>query len=122
MLLSEENEQQSRAKMLGNLLPTMTLARQKVLWAYIFLSIPIVFFLYIRIYPTLSAFQMSLYDFNPLAEEQPYVGLENYETLLEEVSKPRSPTKSAFENTFKYILIGMPPPTRAGAGYCDDVG
>jgi multiple sugar transport system permease protein len=86
----------------------MTLARRKVMWAYIFLAIPIVFFLYIRIYPAFSAFQMSLYDYNPLAEEQPYVGLKNYETLAEEMSKPRSITRAAFENTFKYILIGMP--------------
>lgn len=86
----------------------LTLARRKVIWAYIFLSIPIIFFLYIRIYPAFSAFQMSLYDWNPLATEQEYVGLENYQTLVEELNKPRSVTRAAFENTVEYIVLGMP--------------
>lgn len=86
----------------------MTLARRKIVWAYIFLAIPIIFFLTIRIYPTLFAFQMSFYDWNPLAEEQPFVGLGNYEELFEELEKPRSVTRKAFENTITYIAIGMP--------------
>lgn len=86
----------------------MTIAKRKIVWAYIFLAIPIIFFLYIRIYPTFSAFKMSLYDWNPLAEEQQWLGLENYETLLDEFENPRSVTRAAFENTFTYIIIGMP--------------
>ncbi len=85
-----------------------TVARRKVLWAYIFLAIPIVFFAYIRIYPAFFAFQMSLYDYNPLAAEQPYVGLENYEDLWKELNKRRSVTKAAFQNTVNYVLLGVP--------------
>lgn len=87
---------------------TWTLARRKVVWAYIFLAIPIVFFAYIRIYPALFAFQMSLHDYNPLAAEQPYVGLENYEKLVDELNKRKSPTKAAFQNTANYLLLGVP--------------
>jgi multiple sugar transport system permease protein len=86
----------------------MTLARKKILWAYIFLAIPIIFFLYIRIYPTLFAFQMSFYDWNPLALDQQYVGTANYERLFEELNNPRSVTRAAFVNTGVYIAIGMP--------------
>ncbi|MCY4464136.1 MAG: sugar ABC transporter permease [Chloroflexi bacterium] len=86
----------------------MTLARKKVVWAYIFLAIPIVFFAYIRIYPALFAFQMSLHDYNPLAVEQPYVGLDNYEQLVKELNKRKSPTKAAFQNTANYLLLGVP--------------
>ncbi len=85
-----------------------TLARRKVVWAYIFLAIPIIFFAYIRIYPALFAFQMSLHDYNPLAAEQPYVGLENYEKLIDELNKRKSPTKAAFQNTANYLLLGVP--------------
>ena len=85
-----------------------TLARKKIVWAYIFLSIPIVFFAYIRIYPTLFAFQMSLHDYNPLAEEHPYVGVENYEKVFEELGEEESKTKSAFQNTIKYVAFGVP--------------
>jgi len=86
----------------------LTLARRKILWAYIFLAIPIIFFLFIRIYPTFFAFQMSLFDWDPLAEEQEFIGTENYEELFEELGKERSPTRRAFENTAKYVAIGMP--------------
>ena len=86
----------------------MTLAKRKIMWAYIFLSIPIVFFLYIRLYPTFFAFQMSLYDWNPLAAEQEYVGLGNYQTLFTEMATPASITQTAFANTAKYVLLGTP--------------
>ncbi|MDE2638118.1 MAG: sugar ABC transporter permease [Chloroflexota bacterium] len=86
----------------------LTLAKKKIVWAYIFLAIPIVFFAYIRIYPTFFAFQMSLHDYNPLAVEQPYVGLENYEKVIEELSKKKSVTKSAFRNTISYVVFGVP--------------
>lgn len=86
----------------------MTLARRKVFWAYLFLAIPIIFFLYIRIYPTVFAFQMSLYDWNPLAEEQKFIGVDNYEKLITEMGKERSPTRKSFENTALYIGVGMP--------------
>jgi multiple sugar transport system permease protein len=86
----------------------LTMARRKVIWAYIFLLIPIIFFMYIRIYPTLTAFKMSLYDWNPMRTEQEYIGLENYETLVEDLQKPRSVTRAAFENTATYIIVGMP--------------
>ena len=86
----------------------VTLARKKIFWAYVFLAIPIVFFAYIRIYPAIFAFQMSLYDYNPLAAEQPYVGLENYEDLWKELNKRRSVTKASFQNTVNYVLLGVP--------------
>ena len=86
----------------------LTLARKKVVWAYIFLAIPIVFFAYIRIYPTIFAFQMSLHDYNPLSEEQPFVGFENYEKVFEELGKKKSITKAAFGNTISYVAFGVP--------------
>ena len=86
----------------------LTFARRKVLWAYTFLAIPIVFFAYIRIYPTFSAFEMSLFDYNPLAVDQEYVGLENYQHLIDEFNKPRSPTRAAFLNTTAYVALGVP--------------
>lgn len=86
----------------------LTLARKKILWAYLFLAIPLIFFLYIRIYPTLFAFEMSLYDWNPLAEEQEYIGTENYERLATELNNPRSVTRAAFNNTLVYVVLGVP--------------
>jgi multiple sugar transport system permease protein len=86
----------------------LTVARRKVMWAYIFLLIPLIFFLYVRIYPALFAFQMSFYDWNPLAEEQPYVGLANFERLFTELRTPESVTQAAFNNTARYVVLGVP--------------
>jgi multiple sugar transport system permease protein len=86
----------------------LTLATRKIIWAYIFLAIPIVFFSYFRIYPALFAFRMSLYDWNPMATDQRYVGLENYQTIRDNLENPRSPTRKAFQNTATYIALGVP--------------
>jgi multiple sugar transport system permease protein len=86
----------------------LTLATRKIVWAYIFLAIPIVFFSYFRIYPALFAFRMSLYDWNPMATDQRYVGLENYQTIRDNLENPRSPTRKAFQNTATYIALGVP--------------
>ena len=56
----------------------LTISQRRALWAYAFLLIPLAFFVYFRIGPTLSAFNVSLHDWNPLAQEQPYVGTANY--------------------------------------------
>lgn len=88
----------------------ISLQQKRVIWAYIFLAIPIIFFLYIRIYPTVNAFRLSLYDYNPLriAEDNELVWGENYLEIWEDLQDERSPTRKAFENTGWYILIGMP--------------
>jgi multiple sugar transport system permease protein len=86
----------------------LTLATRKIIWAYIFLAIPLVFFLYFRIYPTFYAFRMSFYDWNPMAINQEYVGPENYLEIREDLQNPRSPTRKAFENTIEYIVLGVP--------------
>ena len=110
MPVNEVKEKLSQARF------RMTFARKKVVWAYIFLAIPIVFFAYIRVYPALFAFQMSLHDYNPLAAEQPFVGFENYEKLFSELGKRKSQTKSAFQNTINYVLARRADSTLPGAG------
>ncbi len=86
----------------------LTIRQRQVVWAYIFLLVPMTFFMFIRIIPTLSAFNISLHDWNPLAAEQTFVGLDNYRQLWEDLLNTRSVTHKAFVNTFKYVLIGMP--------------
>ncbi len=87
---------------------TLSLSQRRALWAYTFLFIPLIFFLFIRIIPTLSAFNISLHDWNPLAQEQPFVGIENYHKLWIELNKPKSTTHKAFINTLQYVIMGMP--------------
>ncbi|MFK7804607.1 MAG: carbohydrate ABC transporter permease [Anaerolineae bacterium] len=86
----------------------LTNRQRRVMWAYIFLFVPMLFFLFIRIIPTISAFNISLHDWNPLAVEQTFVGLDNYRQLGEDLANPRSVTRKAFVNTIQYVAIGMP--------------
>ena len=86
----------------------LTLSQRRTVWAYIFLFVPLLFFIFIRIMPTLSAFNISLHEWNPLSIEQKYVGLANYQELWEDLLDSKSPTHHAFVNTLTYVLIGMP--------------
>lgn len=86
----------------------LTISQRRAVWAYIFLLVPLIFFIFIRIVPTLSAFNISLHEWNPLATEQKFVGLANYQQLLEDLLDSKSPTHHAFVNTLKYVIIGMP--------------
>ena len=86
----------------------LTLEKRKWISAYLFLLIPLIFFLSIRLYPTLSAFRISLYDWNPLADEHEFIAVDNFKSIFEDFKDDRSVTYKAFFNTAKYVLIGMP--------------
>ena len=86
----------------------LTLTKKRWLWAYLFMSIPLLFFIIIRIYPTLSSFRLSFFDANPLAEQDYFIGFDNYKRAFKEIFTPGHITNMAFKNTFKYVLIGMP--------------
>ncbi|MFS8582948.1 MAG: hypothetical protein FWJ61_08875, partial [Limnochordales bacterium] len=60
----------------------MRLSTRKALSAYIFLALPLFFFLFFRIMPTLQAFQMSLHEWHVQPELRTFLGLENYERML----------------------------------------
>lgn len=81
----------------------LTLERRKWIWAYLFLAIPLVFFLAIRIGPTLYAFWMSLHEWDPIALDRPFIGLENYRNLVRD-----EVFWEALRNTWVYVLVGVP--------------
>ena len=41
---------------------------QQAMWAYVFLAVPLAFFLYIRIWPALQAFNLSVREWNIVGE------------------------------------------------------
>lgn len=81
----------------------LTLSQKRTLWAWGTLAIPLLFFLFIRMAPTLYAMHISLYDWQILAEEQPWVGLANYKALFEDKVFWQS-----LKNTFVYVIVGVP--------------
>ena len=86
----------------------LTLRQRQVLWAYAFLSVALVFFVIIRWYPALLSFNIAFRDWNTFKGAGPWVGLENYAAIWDDLWKPRSDVRAAFTNTIGYVLYGVP--------------
>jgi multiple sugar transport system permease protein len=80
-----------------------TLAQRQAIWAYTFLAVPLLFFLAVRIYPAFSSLTMSLRDYSPMRPENPFVGLDNFERLVNDPVFWVS-----LRNTALYAIIGVP--------------
>lgn len=80
-----------------------TLRHKQAAWAYAFLLIPMIFFVWIRIYPVFSAFNISVRKWDILSPVTPYVGLNNYKKLLTDKTFLKVSV-----NTLKYVLICVP--------------
>lgn len=80
-----------------------SLKQQQELWAFAFLGVPLLFFVFIRFYPALYAFNISLRNWSMLSLEHPFVGLQNYRDVLND-----EVFWIALKNTFTYALVGVP--------------
>ncbi len=94
----------------------LTLRQRQVVWAYIFLSVSLVFFVVIRWYPTILAFNISFRDWNVFEAGGPWVGLQNYREIWADFFKPRSAVRAAFWNTVRYVVLGVPIQMALGLG------
>lgn len=81
----------------------LTLERRKWLWGYAFILIPLIFFLSIRIGPTIYAFWVSFHKWDPIALDRPWIGFDNYRELAED-----KVFWKAMRNTWIYVLVGVP--------------
>ncbi|HRA65630.1 MAG TPA: sugar ABC transporter permease, partial [Caldilinea sp.] len=61
-----------------------------------------------RWYPTILAFNISFRDWNVFQNSGPWIGLQNYQDIWEDLFKQRSAVRAAFFNTFRYVIIGVP--------------
>ncbi|KFC67426.1 ABC transporter, membrane spanning protein (Sugar) [Devosia sp. LC5] len=75
---------------------------KRVIWAWTFLALPILFYAGIRFYPTLQAFWLSLTDWDLLRPAN-FIGLVNYQKMFADPVFWK-----VFQNTFLYLLIGTP--------------
>ena len=85
-----------------NLYRNLTIKQKQIVWAWAFLTLPVLFYTVIRFYPTGNAILISFQDWNLLGERT-WTGLENYQKLFAD------PTFwKVFSNTFLYLLLGTP--------------
>ncbi|MBP1948345.1 MULTISPECIES: carbohydrate ABC transporter permease [Virgibacillus] len=76
---------------------------QKYFFIFISLLLPLIFYLGIRVMPTLFTFNMGFREWNLLATgERPFVGLDNFVALFQDEVFLKS-----LLNTFIYIVIGV---------------
>jgi multiple sugar transport system permease protein len=80
----------------------LSLSQRRTVWAWGFLALPIVFYAWIRFYPTLYAFWLSFTNWDLLRPAQ-FIGLANYQRLFADPVFLK-----VFGNTFAYLIIGMP--------------
>lgn len=79
-----------------------SIEQKRVVWAWAFLSVPLIFYVVIRFWPTLDAFWVSFHSWR-LVGEQRFVGLANYAKLWSDPVFWK-----VFRNTFLYLAIGAP--------------
>ncbi|MBW6455047.1 MAG: sugar ABC transporter permease [Trueperaceae bacterium] len=90
---------------------SLSLAQREALWAYVFLAIPIAFYAFIRFWPALQSFYLSLYTWHVDPARRRFVGLGYYRELLE------NPVfHQALKNTLQYAVITVPASMALGLG------
>ena len=89
----------------------LTLAQRQAIWAYVFLFVPLIFFLAVRLYPAFESLRLSLLDYqSPLAPSK-FVGLKNFADMTQDAVLGR-----ALWNTVLYTVIGVPSQIVLGLG------
>ncbi|HWU17469.1 MAG TPA: sugar ABC transporter permease [Devosia sp.] len=86
----------------GRLWDRFSIKTKRVIWAWTFLALPILFYAGIRFYPTLQAFWLSLTDWDLLRPAN-FIGLANYQKMFADPVFWK-----VFQNTFLYLVIGTP--------------
>lgn len=81
----------------------LSIEQKKAIWAYIFLFVPLTFYLVIRIYPTFSSFYISFTDWDIISFEKQFIGLENYQRMFNDPVFLKT-----LVNTFRYVIFGLP--------------
>ena len=81
----------------------MTLARKQVVTAYVFLSVPLLFFLFVRLAPMAYALVMGTTNWRLLARNLKFVGVDNFRAIFAD-----QVFLAALGNPLRYAVIGAP--------------
>ncbi len=84
-------------------LQSLTIKQKQAIWAYLFILVPLIFYLVIRIYPAFNAFYISLTDWDIISSNKKLIWLDNYKKLINDPLFWKT-----LGNTFKYVIFGLP--------------
>ena len=80
-----------------------SIERKKERTAYLFIALPVLYFVAFRILPTFFSFFLSFMEWDLLSPQREFIGFENYVTA---VSDPT--LQKVFGNTFAYVFVCVP--------------
>lgn len=89
----------------------LTLAQRRALWAYLALSVPLLFFLFLRLGPAGYALHVGFFEWDILSPNRPFVGLDNYRKLFADPV-----FRQSLWNTIVYVVVGVPAQLIVGIG------
>ena len=89
----------------------ISLARREAIWAYIFLAVPLAFYLGLRIWPAFQSFYLSLFSWHVDAAQREFLGAQQYGQMLSDPKLHR-----ALLNTLLYTAIIVPAQLALGLG------
>jgi multiple sugar transport system permease protein len=81
----------------------LSLGQREAAWAYLFLVIPLGFFLFVRVWPAFHAFSLSIQKWHADPAQRQIIGFDNYVKMVGDIRLRR-----ALLNTVKYTLLGVP--------------
>ncbi|MEJ2292257.1 MAG: sugar ABC transporter permease, partial [Deinococcales bacterium] len=81
----------------------LTLGTREALWAYAFLLLPLAFYGFLRIYPAVQSFNLSLHRWHVDPAQRTFLGLTYYREMLSDPKLHR-----ALTNTLLYAAIIVP--------------
>lgn len=81
----------------------LTLARRKKLWAYVFVALPLIYFLIVNFSAMFNSFLFSFQDYVTISTEKSWIGLENYQSVLTD-----SVFGHALRNTLVFAAVRVP--------------
>lgn len=80
----------------------LTVNQKQAVTAWVFLAVPVLFFVVVRFYPTAQSAYISLTDWNFLGTST-FIGFDNYVKMFQDPV-----FWTVFSNTFEYLAIGLP--------------
>ena len=92
-----------------------SLSSREAIWAYIFLLVPLGFFLFFRLWPAVQSFKLSFFSWHVDPEMRTFVGLKYYREMYAEFLA-RGPIFKALRNMLFYFLL-VPGRSSTGTRY-----
>ena len=81
----------------------LSIKQKQAVWGYVFLIVPLLFYIGVRFYPTFNSFYISLTDWDIVSANKNFIGLANYRELFSDKVFWKT-----LGNTLEYVIYGLP--------------